>query len=126
MKTILITGASSGIGRAAAELFLANGWQVGALARRREMLDELADRYDAAIPLAADVTDAAAVQTAFDTFVARAGRIAGAPDGKALARLPVRRAMPSMLVMKISNKRALNPMWRKISFCPASISHCAR
>ena len=30
--TILITGASSGIGRATAELFLRKGWVVGALA----------------------------------------------------------------------------------------------
>ena len=33
MKSILITGASSGIGRATAELFLTEGWRVGVLAR---------------------------------------------------------------------------------------------
>jgi NADP-dependent 3-hydroxy acid dehydrogenase YdfG len=42
MKTILITGASSGIGRATAEMFLAEGWQVGLLARRAEALEEVA------------------------------------------------------------------------------------
>ncbi|WP_424985943.1 SDR family oxidoreductase [Microbulbifer sp. S227A] len=75
MKTIIITGASSGIGRATAELFLENGWQVGILARRGELLDELAGRHDRAVPLVADVTDAAAVDAAFERFLHRAGRI---------------------------------------------------
>ena len=35
-KTILITGASSGIGRATAETFLDAGWTVGLMARRVE------------------------------------------------------------------------------------------
>ena len=43
MKTIVITGASSGIGRAVAELFLAEGWQVGLLARRQDALEEVAE-----------------------------------------------------------------------------------
>ena len=34
MKTILITGASSGIGAATADVFLDAGWTVGMLARR--------------------------------------------------------------------------------------------
>ena len=42
MKSIIITGASSGIGRAVAELFLDEGWQVGLLARREEALKEVA------------------------------------------------------------------------------------
>ncbi|MFT4962226.1 MAG: NADP-dependent 3-hydroxy acid dehydrogenase YdfG [Paracoccaceae bacterium] len=75
MKTILITGASSGIGRCTAELFLNNGWQVGLLARRAGPLQELADQYDAAIPLVADVTDPTAVEEAFATLVAKSGRL---------------------------------------------------
>ena len=35
-KTILITGAGSGIGRATALAFLAAGWNVGLLGRRAE------------------------------------------------------------------------------------------
>ncbi len=75
MNTILITGGSSGIGRATAELFLENGWHVGVLARRTEMLNEIADQYPAAIPLVADVTDPASVSEAFASFLNRAGRL---------------------------------------------------
>ena len=74
-KSILITGASSGIGHATAEAFLTAGWTVGLVARRAELLESLAARYDTAIPLPADVTDADAVDAVFDAFVAEAGRI---------------------------------------------------
>lgn len=41
-QTILITGATSGFGRATAELFAAKGWRLILTGRRRERLDELA------------------------------------------------------------------------------------
>ncbi|TDK42270.1 SDR family oxidoreductase [Antarcticimicrobium luteum] len=75
MKTILITGASSGIGRATAELFLAEGWRVGLLARRAAALEEVAAGQAGAVVLPADVTDPQAVEAAFADFVARAGRL---------------------------------------------------
>ncbi len=75
MKTILITGASSGIGRASAEQFLAAGWRVGLVARRADMLEEMAATHEGAIALPGDVTDAAAMEDAFDRFMAEAGRI---------------------------------------------------
>ena len=68
MKTILITGASSGIGRATAELFLEQGWRVGLIARRADRLAEIADAHPNAVALPADVTDAAAMRAAFKTF----------------------------------------------------------
>ncbi|MGR3760419.1 SDR family oxidoreductase [Roseobacteraceae bacterium NS-SX3] len=74
-KTILITGASSGIGRAVAELFLAKGWQAGLLARRAEKLDEVAQGHGGAVVLPADVTDPAAVDHAVNQFVMQAGRL---------------------------------------------------
>ena len=47
-KTVLLTGASSGIGAAAAEKFAAAGSTVIAVARRAELLEELAGRITAA------------------------------------------------------------------------------
>ncbi|MCV7285011.1 SDR family oxidoreductase [Mycolicibacterium wolinskyi] len=46
-KRILLTGASSGIGEAAAEKFAARGATVIAVARRQELLDALVDRITA-------------------------------------------------------------------------------
>jgi len=46
-KTILITGASSGIGRAAAVLFAENGWKVAAVGRNRAELETLRDEVHA-------------------------------------------------------------------------------
>ena len=66
MKTIIVTGASSGIGRATAIHFLENGWRVGLIARRAEALAEIA--HDNAVALPCDVTDEAGVATAFDAF----------------------------------------------------------
>jgi len=45
MKTIMITGASSGIGRATAETFLKAGWRVGLIARRADALAETTAQF---------------------------------------------------------------------------------
>ena len=42
-KKIWITGASSGIGKALAERFALEGWKVAVSARRKEILDEMAN-----------------------------------------------------------------------------------
>jgi NAD(P)-dependent dehydrogenase (short-subunit alcohol dehydrogenase family) len=75
MKSIIITGASSGIGRATADAFLNAGWRVGLIARRADALHAVAAGRDAAVVLPADVTDAAQVDAAFDTFMGQAGRL---------------------------------------------------
>jgi NAD(P)-dependent dehydrogenase (short-subunit alcohol dehydrogenase family) len=75
MKTIIVTGASSGIGRAVAERFLGAGWQVGLVARRAEKLQELAAKHANAVALACDVTQEDEVAHAFAAFAVEAGRI---------------------------------------------------
>ena len=75
MKSIMITGASSGIGRATAEIFLREGWHVGLIARRAELLDEMSEAFENAHALPCDVTDAVAMKTAFKTFVETTGHL---------------------------------------------------
>jgi NAD(P)-dependent dehydrogenase (short-subunit alcohol dehydrogenase family) len=72
----LVTGCSSGIGRALCERVLASGERVVCTARRVETLSDLVDRYpDRAIALPLDVTDAASVRNAVEQAIARAGKI---------------------------------------------------
>ena len=73
--TIVVTGASAGIGRAVAERFLGADWNVAMLARRGELLTAVSAGRAAALPLACDVTDPAAVDHAFAATVQRFGRI---------------------------------------------------
>ncbi len=68
MKTAIITGASSGIGRAVAAHMLEKGWTVGLLARSRDPLEALAETYPNATALPCDVTKPDEVTAAFDTF----------------------------------------------------------
>lgn len=59
MKSVLITGAGGGMGRAATEKFSAEGWRVFALDKR------LCEADENIIPIEADVTDEESVKKAF-------------------------------------------------------------
>ena len=72
-KTILITGAGSGIGRATARAFLAAGWRVALMGRRRGALGEAAVGRDALMRVA-DVGVPAEVEAGFATL-GRWGRL---------------------------------------------------
>jgi NAD(P)-dependent dehydrogenase (short-subunit alcohol dehydrogenase family) len=62
-KTVLITGASSGFGRSAAQLFHANGWNVIATMRSPEKETQLT-QLDGILLTKLDVTDKASIQSA--------------------------------------------------------------
>ena len=62
MRTVFITGASSGFGLAAARRFAARGDRVVAAARRTERLRSLAGELGPVLPLTLDVRDRASVE----------------------------------------------------------------
>jgi len=71
MKTAIVTGAGSGIGRACALGLLADGWQVALVGRRADALQETArlagEHAKNALTMPCDVSNPAAVATVFDT-----------------------------------------------------------
>ncbi len=99
-KKVLLTGASSGIGEAAADLFADAGATVVAVARRKELLDEVVGRVTAAggdaIAIPCDLSDMAAVDAlaadvekrlgGVDILVNNAGRSIRRPLAESLER----------------------------------------
>lgn len=79
LRIALVTGAGSGVGKAAALALLAAGWQVALVGRRAEPLQEVvaqsgvaADRFHV-VP--GDVSDEASVEAMFATVVSHFGRL---------------------------------------------------
>src|SRR3954464_4926513 len=72
-KAVLITGCSTGIGRATAEHLAGRGWTVYATARRPESIADLEGR--GCRTLALDVTDEASMEAAVDHVVGAEGAV---------------------------------------------------
>ena len=71
---VAVTGASSGLGLALARHYLERGATVAAIARRGDLLQDLAAEFpNRVFCYALDVRDASAVQDAANDFIARAG-----------------------------------------------------
>ncbi|OBH81823.1 short-chain dehydrogenase [Mycobacterium scrofulaceum] len=99
-KRILLTGASSGIGEAAAELLAREGATVAVVARREDLLDALAQRITAAggsaLALPCDISDLDAVDAlvadvekrlgGVDILINNAGRSIRRPLAESLQR----------------------------------------
>lgn len=99
-KRILLTGASSGIGEAAAEQFARHGATVVAVARRQDLLDAVADRITAAggtaLSIPCDISDMDAVDALIadvhqriggvDILINNAGRSIRRPLAESLER----------------------------------------
>lgn len=73
-KTVLITGTSSGLGRATARLFYAKGWNVIATMRTPELETEF-NSLDRMLVTRLDVLDTASIQQAVDAGITRFGHI---------------------------------------------------
>lgn len=73
-KTILVTGASSGIGKATVKLFHQNGWNVIATMRQPEKEEELVDLSDVLVAKL-DVLDGNSIEAAIESGIKRFGRI---------------------------------------------------
>lgn len=69
-KTLLVTGATSGFGRASVERFVSAGWRAVACGRRAERLAELVEAHgaDRVHPCAFDVRDEAAMRAAIEAI----------------------------------------------------------
>lgn len=78
-KVALVTGAGSGIGRASAVLFAAQGAAVGVLSRTESEVNDAAEEIrkagGRAIPLVADVADDQAMRGAVERLVKEYGRL---------------------------------------------------
>jgi NAD(P)-dependent dehydrogenase (short-subunit alcohol dehydrogenase family) len=77
-RIAIVTGAGSGIGRAAALALLGDGWSVVLAGRRLEPLEQVAQESGAgarAFAVSADVSNADSVQALFAATVERFGRV---------------------------------------------------
>jgi NAD(P)-dependent dehydrogenase (short-subunit alcohol dehydrogenase family) len=92
-KAVLITGCSTGIGRATAERLAARGWTVYATARRPETIEDLAGK--GCKTLALDVTDEASMRAAVQAVEEAEGAVgvlvnnAGYSQSGALETIPL-------------------------------------
>ena len=74
-KVAIVTGASSGIGRATAELLAQRGARVALFARSAEKLAAIADPFgDQMVAVAGDVAEPASIERLFATTESRLGR----------------------------------------------------
>lgn len=121
-KSVVVTGASTGIGQAVAAALVAAGWRVWGTVRREEDARGLRDEHgDAVTPLLMDVTDEAAVRAAGET-VRAAGPLhglvnnAGVALSSPLEHLPVdvfRRQLEVNLVGQLLVTQELLPALRQ-------------
>ncbi len=120
-STILITGASSGIGKAAAKYFQAKGWNVIATMRKPENETEL-NQLDNVLVTRLDVLDEQSISSATDEAIKKFGRIDVLLNNAGYGAYGPLEAFPAANITKqfdtnviglLSTTRAVLPYFRK-------------
>lgn len=119
MQRVLITGASSGLGRGLAEVYGASGAHVGLIARREDLLHEVGgavvERGGRSSLYVADVTDTVAMERAVRDFAHDAGGLdvvianAGVGEGRTTERFDARRVTEVLQVNVVGLTNTLLP-----------------
>jgi NAD(P)-dependent dehydrogenase (short-subunit alcohol dehydrogenase family) len=91
-KIVLITGAASGIGAAAAAVFARHGARVACLDRDLDGASRVAGALPEALAVRCDVADAASVTAAVDTVCGHFGRLDGAFNNAGIEQMAGRMA----------------------------------
>ena len=81
MKSIWITGASSGIGKALALKFANEGWQVAASARREDLLNKIAETNENISSFPLDVTNRDQINNVFKNILNEFSKISTSSNG---------------------------------------------
>lgn len=89
MKTVVITGASTGIGRSAAEYLAGKGWRVFAGVRKEKDGEPLREANSNIIPILLDVTQSEQVEAAVETVRKTLGgvKLAGLVNNAGIANM---------------------------------------
>ena len=97
-KTVLITGCSSGFGKATAELFLTYGWNV--IATMRVPTEAFGDS-DRMLVTRLDVTDPNSISSAINSGIKRFGRIDAVVNNAAIGLLSALEVTPTSTIHEI-------------------------
>jgi len=120
-KTVLITGCSTGIGRACVEKFANEDWKVSATMRKTEKGKDLAKRNNVAV-FAIDVTDENSVNTGVTMTIEKFGKINAVINNAAYSEFgPIEFATDAIIERQYSTNvagpirvmRAVLPQMRK-------------
>jgi NAD(P)-dependent dehydrogenase (short-subunit alcohol dehydrogenase family) len=108
-KTVLITGCSSGLGKSAARLFAAKGWNVVATMRKPE--PDLAQEFpDRVLVEALDVAEPASIDAAVQAGVKRFGGLDAVVNNAGVTILSIFEATPASAIRKIFDTNVFGVM----------------
>jgi short-subunit dehydrogenase len=112
-KVVLVTGASSGIGRELALQLAAKGARLGLVARRQELLDALAGQIGAqtAVAIRADVADEAQVRAAVAGVQGRFGRLDALVNDAGLGYFGSVEKMPMADLERVVRVNVFGPLY---------------